>query len=89
MALALTAGALLTTLPASVVEAPEPLYSAETLMRRGVGVFAFLLIGGPNFLLLGASQRSRLGASTFKVLNGAIAGVTALVRLFTVTYRAT
>jgi hypothetical protein len=79
MALTLTVGALLTTLPAYVVESPEPLYTAETLMRRSAGLFAFILVGGANFLLLGASQRDRLGASTFKALNGATAGVTALV----------
>lgn len=66
--------------PAATVESPEPTYTAETLMRRCSGVNAALLLGTVNYLLLSAAQRGRLGASTFRALNGTACLETIMVR---------
>lgn len=80
LAVTLAAGAALMVLPSAIVEAPEPMYSAETLMRRFCGCEAAVLMAAVNWVLLQASKRRRLGASTFKLLNGAVGGVNCLVR---------
>jgi hypothetical protein len=78
-ALTLAVGALLILLPATVLEAPEPSFTAETLMRRVSGVNAGVLLTTVNWVLLDASGRARLGASTFKVLNITTGATVALV----------
>ena len=79
--IAIVAGVLLAFAPAAIVESPEPTYTAETLMRRCSGVNAALLLGTANYLLLSAAQRDRLGAGTFRALNGTACLQTVAVRV--------
>lgn len=65
------------------MEAPEPSYTAETLMRRSSGVGVGILGAAVNWLLLGAAERGRSGASTFVQLNGTLGIVNIAVRTFT------
>lgn len=80
LALFIIVGIALVLLPASVLESPEPNFTGETLMRRVAGVEALWLQGTVASVLLDASKRDRLGASTFKALNRASAASTLLVR---------
>lgn len=69
LVLALLVGIALVALPAVIVEAPEPSFTAETLMRRASGLGASILGTTAVWSLLGAAARGRLGASTFVQLN--------------------
>lgn len=80
MLTAFLVGIGLVFLPASIVESPEPTYTAETLMRRISGFDAALFLATANWVLADASKRDRLAASTFRTLNFTLAGVTVLVR---------
>lgn len=80
LVLALLAGLALIALPAVIVEAPEPSYTAETLLRRSSGVGAGVAGATAVWSLLGAAGRGRLGASTFVQLNGTMGIVNIAVR---------
>ena len=80
MLLALLVGATLVALPAVIAEAPEPTFTAETMMRRVSGAQAGVLVATVNWVQLDAAKRGRLGASTFKLLNTGLCFSTVLVR---------
>lgn len=69
LVLGLLVGVLLVALPSVIVEAPEPNYTAETLMRRCSGLGAAIPGATVIWSLMGAANRGRLGASTFVQLN--------------------
>ena len=80
MLLALLVGVTLVALPAVIAEAPEPTFTAETMMRRVSGAQAGVLVATVNWVQLDAAKRGRLGASTFKLLNTGLCFSTVLVR---------
>lgn len=56
------------------------MFSAETLMRRFCGVEAAGMLAVVNWVLWQATNRGRLGASTFKTLNATASAVNLFVR---------
>ena len=80
LVLGLLVGFALIALPATIVEAPEPSFTAETLLRRCSGVGASVMGGTAIWSLLGAAARGRLGASTFVQLNATLGVVNVAVR---------
>jgi hypothetical protein len=78
--LGLAVGVALLALPAALVEAPEPTFTAESLLRRCTGAAAATVASTANWCLLSAAARQRLEASTFLQLNATIGLVNCAVR---------
>ena len=81
MVLALLIGTLFIAAPAAILEAPAPTFTAQTLLRRVVGIDVAVLLSTAQWVLLEASERDRLYASTFRKLNFTVSAATVVVRL--------